>query len=87
MFDTSEPDVRRRVPAPCAMPNGYLPGTWGLEILRWQLQRGPSGGGVVQAHPRPRGDGAGWPGLVGYVGALFLGAGALGLTLRRIPAA
>ena len=32
-------------------------------------------------------DGAGWPGLVGYVSALLLGAGALGLALRRIPAA
>ena len=32
-------------------------------------------------------DGAGWPGLVGYVTALLLGAGALGLALRRVPAA
>jgi YNFM family putative membrane transporter len=32
-------------------------------------------------------DGAGWPGLVGYVSALLLGAGALGLALRRVPAA
>jgi len=32
-------------------------------------------------------DGAGWLGLVGYVSALLLGAGALALALRRIPAA
>lgn len=32
-------------------------------------------------------DGAGWPGVVGYVSALLLGAGALALALRRIPAA
>jgi MFS transporter, YNFM family, putative membrane transport protein len=32
-------------------------------------------------------DGEGWPGLVSYVSALLLGAGALALALRRIPAA
>ena len=32
-------------------------------------------------------DGAGWPGVVGYVSALLVGAGLLALALRRIPAA
>ncbi|WP_214401563.1 MFS transporter [Pseudonocardia lacus] len=32
-------------------------------------------------------DGAGWPGLLGYVSALLLGAGGLALALRRVPAA
>jgi YNFM family putative membrane transporter len=32
-------------------------------------------------------DGAGWSGLIGYVSALLLGAAALALALRRVPAA
>jgi YNFM family putative membrane transporter len=32
-------------------------------------------------------DAAGWAGMVGYVSVLLVGAGALGLALRRVPAA